>query len=115
MAFRTISLLVAGTPLLLAACNNTPLVTEPLRAGAEKSVRVTQALPPAATHRYEPGIASDNEEKSLKVGQSVAGTGGQQAQKEKERKAQEESDAEEARQRAELARQQKVDARFSAQ
>jgi hypothetical protein len=117
MAFKTISLLAAAAPLFLAACNNTPspLVTEPLRAGAEKSVPVTQALPPAAEHRYEPGIAPDNEEKGLKVGEVVAGTGGQEAQKEKERKEQAQIEAEQARRRAELARQQNADAKVSTQ
>lgn len=117
MTFRTISLLAVAVSVSLAACDNTPspLMTESLRAGAEKSAPVAQTLPPAAERRYEPGIAPDNEEKGVKVGEAVTSTGGQRAQKEKERKVQAEADAEQARQRAELARQQNIDAKISAQ
>ena len=91
------------------------MMSTPLRAGADKSAPVTQTLPAPAQRRYEPGIAAENEEKGLKVGETVAGSGGQQAQKEKERKIQAAADAEQARERAELARQQNADAKLSTQ
>jgi hypothetical protein len=117
MAFRTFSLLAVAALLYLAACDNSPspLMSQPMRAGADKSVPVSPALPPAAEQRYEPGIVSDNEEKETKVGAMVAGSGGQQAQKEKDRKARDAVEAEQARQRDELGHQQNVDAKVSTQ
>ncbi len=51
----------------------------------------------------------------MRVGGVVAGSGGQQAQKEKARKEQAALEAEQARQREELARQQNADAKVSTQ
>jgi hypothetical protein len=117
MVSRTLSLLALIAPLALGACDNSrsPLMSEPLREGADKSAAVTRTLPPAAEQRYEPGVAPDNEEKGMKLGAVVGEAGGQQAQKEKARKAQAAAEAEQARQRDELARQQNVDARISTQ
>jgi hypothetical protein len=91
------------------------MMSTPLRAGADKSAPVTRTLPSAAQQRYEPGIAPDNEEKGMKLGAVVGESGGQQAQKEKARKAQAAAEAQEARQRDELARQQNIDAKTSTQ
>jgi hypothetical protein len=115
MVSRIASVFAVATPLLLAACDNSPSpsMTQPLRAGAEQSVPATKGLPPPGQHQYEPGIAADNEEKGVQVGALVAGKGGQQAQKEKELKVQAAADAEEARQRAQLARQRSADDKVS--
>ena len=117
MVSRSPRLLALIVPLVLAACDNSrsPLLSEPPRVGAEKAAAATTALPPAAQQRYEPGIAPDNEDKGMKLGAVVGEAGGQQVQKEKARKAQAASDAEQARQRDELARQQSIDAKTSTQ
>jgi hypothetical protein len=115
MVSRIASVFAVAAPLLLAACDKgpSPLVTQPLRAGAEQSVPATKGLPPPAQHQYEPGIAAENEERGLKVGELVTGKGGQEAQKKKELEVQAAADAEEARQRAQLARQRSADDKVS--
>lgn len=117
MVSKIVSVFAVAAPLLLAACDNSPSpsMTQPLRAGAEKSVPASKALPPPGQHQYEPGIAADNEEKGVQVGALVASKGGQQAQKEKELKVQAAAEAEQARERAELARQRSADDRISTQ
>jgi hypothetical protein len=118
MSFRMFSLLAAAAPLVLAACDNgpTPLQSRPLRQGAELQAPVIRTLPsPAAQRQYEPYIVPDNEEKGMTVGAVVGATGGQQAQKEKDRKAQAALEAEQERQREELARQQNADAKITTQ
>src|SRR5476651_1620339 len=114
MVFRQLSLIAM---LVLGACDNSrpPLMSEPLRVGVDRSAAVAQSLPPPAQQRYKPGIAPDNEEKGMKLGAVVGESGGQQAQKEKARKAQAAAEAQEARQRDELARQQNIDAKTSTQ
>jgi hypothetical protein len=86
MASIRIQFLGACAALVLVGCNNTPspLVTEPIRPGAEQSATVMQTLPPPAPNRqYDPGVTVDNEEKGQKVGAIVTTTGGQKTQQEK--------------------------------
>jgi hypothetical protein len=85
------------------------------RPGADRSAPVTRTLPSATEQRYDPGIAPSNEEQGTTVGAIVTPTGGQRAQKEKDRKEQAALDAERARQSKELARQQNIDAKISTQ
>ena len=115
MVSRVACLFAVAAPFLLAACDNgpSPLMTQPLRAGAEQSVPATKTLPPPGQHQYEPGIAAENEERGLKLGELVSGKGGQQAQKEKELEMQAAADAEQARERAQLARQRDADNKVS--
>lgn len=117
MSLRILSLLPVAASLLLAACDNgpSPLVSQPLRPGADKSAPLVRNLPPPAPRQYEPGIAPENEERGAKVGEVVNGSGGQQAQKAKEAKAQVAAEAERSRARAELAHQQNSDAVLSTQ
>ena len=65
--------------------------------------------------RYDPGVVLENEEKEMTVGGVVASTGGQKAQKEKDRRLQATLEADVVRQRQELARQQNSDAKVSTQ
>src|SRR5476651_1405143 len=113
MTSRTLVLLAVAAPILLAACDNrpSPLLSQPIRSGADQQTPVTRTLPSATEQRYDPGIAPSNEEKGTTVGGIVASTGGQQVQKEKDRREQAVLDAERARQRQELARQQNIDAK----
>jgi len=90
-------------------------MSTPLRAGAEKPAPVTQTLPRAMEQRYDPGVVPEHEEKEMTVGGVVASTGGQQAQKEKDRRQQAALEAERVRQQQELARQQNTDAKVSTQ
>jgi hypothetical protein len=117
MVLRMLSSLALAAPLVLGACDNSrsPSMSEPPRVGADKSAAVTTTLPPAAQQRYDPGIAADNEEKGMKLGAVVGDAGGQQVQIEKDRKARAATEAEQIRQRDELARQQSIDARISTQ
>lgn len=117
MVVRLPRLLAVAALLLLGACDNSPspLLSKTARAGADQSAPVTRSLPPAMEQHYDPGVAPDNEEKGMRVGGVVAATGGQQAQKEKERKEQAALEAEQARHRQELARQQNIDAKVSTQ
>ena len=117
MVVRPPGLLAVAALLLLGACDNSPspLLSQQARAGANKSAPVTRSLPPAAEQRYDPGVVPDNEEKGTKVGGVVAASGGQQAQKEKERKERAALEADQARQRQELARQQNSDERTTSQ
>ncbi len=117
MVIRTPGLLAVATLLLLGACDNgpSPLLSTPARAGADQSAPVTRTLPSATEQRYDPSIVPDNEEKGMSVGGVVTARGGQQAQKEKARKEQVALEAEQARQREELARQQNADAKVSTQ
>ena len=117
MVIRTLGLLAVAALLLLAACDNgpSPLLSKPARAGADQSASVTRSLPPAAEQRYDAGVAPENEEKGMAVGGVVASTGGQKAQKEKDRMLQATLETERVRQRQELARQQNTDAKISTQ
>jgi hypothetical protein len=117
MVIRKPNLLAVAALLLLGACDNrpSPLQLTPARAGADKSAPVTRSLPPAVEQRYDPAVVPDNEEKGMRVGGAVTTSGGQQAQKEKERKERAALEADQARQRQELARQQSIDAKVSAQ
>ncbi len=92
-----------------------PWLPQGARPGVDKTVALGPTLPPPLPGRYEPGIAPDNEEKGLGVGQIVSVHGGQQAQKEKEKKEQAAIEADLARQRAEQARQRNVDEKISSQ
>jgi len=85
------------------------------RAGADKAAPLVRSLPSAPPRQYEPGIAPEDDERGAKVGQAVRGSGGQLAQKEKEARAQAAVEADLARQRDELARQQNPDTRVSTQ
>ena len=114
MASIRIHFLGACASLVLAGCSNTPspLVTEPLRPGSEQSATVTPSLPaPARNRQYDPGVAPENEEKGQKVGTVVTTTGGQKTQQEKDKEERASLDKEQARQRADLARQQNADER----
>jgi hypothetical protein len=117
MTSRTLVLLAVAAPILLAACDNSPspLPLQSVRSGADRWAPATRTLPPATEQRYDPGIAPSNEEKGTTIGTIIAPTGGQRAQKEKERKEQAAVDAERARQSKELARQQNIDAKLSTQ
>lgn len=104
---------LAAAVLVLSACSDGPSpLAEPLRAGADRQAVVTKGLPPGPSARnYDPGIAPENEARGVKVGELVTGKGGQQAQKEAEKKAQTDLEAKQARERAELTRQQRSDER----
>jgi hypothetical protein len=117
MTSRTLVLLAVAAPVLLAACDNgpSPLQLQSVRPGADRWAPVTRTLPSATEQRYDPGVAPSNEEKGSTVGAIVPPTGGQRAQKEKDRKEQAAIDAERARQSKELARQQNIDAKVSTQ
>lgn len=93
---------------LLAACDSGPSpLLQPLRPGADQQAVATKGLaPPAGTGRYDAGVAPENEERGLKVGELVKGKGGQQAQKDADKKNEIEIEAKRAREREELSRQQ---------
>ena len=100
--------------VLLAGCSSTPspLVSEPVRTGADQSATVLQTLPPPASNRqYDPGIAPENEEKGRKVGAVVTTKGGQKTQKEKEEQERTAVEKDQDRQRANQVRQQNADER----
>lgn len=108
------TILCAG--LALAACSSGPSpLLQPLRPGADQQAVATKGLaPPATTRRYDTGVAPENEERGLKVGETVKGKGGQQAQKDADQKAKLELEAKLARERQELSRQQDADQRSTA-
>jgi outer membrane protein OmpA-like peptidoglycan-associated protein len=88
------SLLVGvSAAALLAGCDmfdgNTPVSSRQVRAGAERSVAVSQSLPSAGTGRqYETGIAAVDETRGgPQIGSIVAGKGGQKGQQEELAKA----------------------------
>jgi hypothetical protein len=113
-----IQFLSTSAVILLAGCSSTPspLASEPQRAGAEHSAIVLQTLPPPAKNRqYDPGVAPDNEDKGQKVGTVVTTTGGQKTQQEKEKEERDAVEKEQARQRADQARQLNADERTSSQ
>lgn len=115
---RTIGLcVVACSAVALSACGeSTPsaVLNEKTRAGAEQSISPTAALPRASGARqYDSGVPPENEQRGLKVGTAVQGAGGQDAQRDKEKKDQGRLDEEQARKNADLERAQKPDARSS--
>lgn len=80
---------------------------QPLRPGADQQAVATRGIaPPAATGHYDASVVPENEERGLKVGELVKGKGGQQAQKEADKKAEAEVEAKRLRDREELLRQQ---------
>jgi hypothetical protein len=107
-SFRIQFLFTCAVILLAAGCSSTPapLVSEPQRAGAEQSATVLRTLPPPARNRqYDPGVAPENEEKGQRVGAVVTTKGGQKAQRDKENEERSALEKEQARQRADQARQ----------
>jgi hypothetical protein len=109
---------ILAVPILLAACSSghSPLLTEPLRHGADQAAPATTALPPPArAGTYDASIAPDNEQKGLTVGGIVPGTGGQKAQKEKELKEESALEAQHARELQEQAHQVNSDEKTTAQ
>jgi hypothetical protein len=105
----SLRLFILATPILLAACSSTPspLMTEPVRPGADQSAPASAILPRAApSGAYDASVGPDNEEKGSKVGATVSGSGGQKAQKDKVLKDESAADAEHARELKEQARQQ---------
>lgn len=80
---------------------------QPLRPGADQQAVATKGLaPPASRGQYDAGVAPENEERGLKVGELVKGKGGQQAQKDADKKTEIEVETKRAREHEELMRQQ---------
>jgi hypothetical protein len=105
---RRFQLLSVCVAVLLAGCGSgpSPLVSDPLRRGADQSAVAMKSLPPPPrAGQYDPSVAPENEEKGQKVGEVVAKTGGQKTQQEKEKEERAAVEKEQARQRAEQARQ----------
>ena len=87
MKYRIV-LSIVGAALALGGCDSggSPLLAEPLRAGADRQVALSARLPDGQSppSGYDSAVAPDDSTQGAKIGDVVAAAGGQQAQKARE-------------------------------